>query len=233
MTVAHTCKHGAPVWHSRERERLIHWKPRPTAVRMCATPVGEILVFFSFIPRPPPRPFSPFVAVPRDPASRALRKGRENRSRHSSRVPFSAVIYSSFMNPLLRPPLSPLRVPSSFSLLPFFIRDCSAPVNPSYLPFSAFLSARVYTNSLPPLSLSLPSSRTLPPRVLSNLSCQAFISSITDFFQVANTCCTGTIDIMISAITLQKHAVVVKSGRGGGRARRSDDLFLRPLSASV
>lgn len=49
MTVANTCKHGAPARHSRERKRLIHWKPRPTAVRMCemcATPLEKSLFFF-------------------------------------------------------------------------------------------------------------------------------------------------------------------------------------------
>lgn len=113
-------------------------------------------------------------------------------------MPFSAVIYSSFMNPLLRPPPSPPRVPSSFSLLPFFIRDCSTPVNPSYLPFLAFLSAPFIPTTLLVVPHPLPSSRTPPCSLiyLVKLSFRPF----TDFFQVASTCCTGTIDIMNSAL---------------------------------
>lgn len=121
------------------------------------------------------------------------------------------------MNPLLRGPLTAPCPPSSFSLLPFFIRDCSTPVNPSYLPFSAFLStASLYLQppSRPSPSVALPA--TL--RVLSNLSCQAFISSITNFFQAASTCCTGTIDIMNSALFPLK---ACRQGERGARGSSS------------
>jgi len=77
MTVAHTCKHGAPalVW----KRTTYSLKASPNDSSDVCNLDGEKSLYFFFF-HPPSRPLPLFV-VPHDPASRALRKGRENRSR--------------------------------------------------------------------------------------------------------------------------------------------------------
>lgn len=170
---------------------------------MCALEKSLCFFFLSFffLSSPPSRILrSPCLA--RIPASRALRKWVP----HSSGVPFSAVIYSSFMNPLLQPSPPPPLPPPGVSRRPFHFCRSLSEAAPRPLIRVTSLSRLFSLHRLYPNYPSLPPRRPSPfvgnaaSRVLSNLSCQAFISSITDFFQAASTCCTATIDIMNSAL---------------------------------
>lgn len=73
ITVAHMCKHGAPVRHSRERERLIHWKPRQFG---CVQPPLEKSLFFSSI-LPPPLLFRARFLHSRSGVPRAKKRARK------------------------------------------------------------------------------------------------------------------------------------------------------------
>lgn len=126
---------------------------------------------FFFLSSPSPRPLPPFACrVSRSPAFCAAKKRGEKIGPALLRSAIQCCnLFQFHESPFATLPrlCSPHRPASSFSLLLFFIRDCSAPVNPSYLPFSAFLSTGVYMGNPSPHAVLLPSSRMLAPRACS------------------------------------------------------------------
>lgn len=181
MTVAHTCKRGAPAF-TRKGTTYSLKAPRPTAIRgRVHHPLEKFSFFFQLFPSSPriclPSPFAAAPRYRRRPIQSALRKGWENRFRASLQ---SAIQYGNLFQFYMNFPFALFPPPPFWSTVAF---------HSSAVLYQELLYARVS-------SLSRFLFGPFSPRVLSNLSCQAFILSIMDFFQVASTCCAGAIDIM-------------------------------------
>jgi len=167
MTVARTCKRGAPALTRKETTYSL----KASAEARVHPRVGEILFFL--LPAFFLCPSTDRLACSRCcRRARPLRKERENKSRGALQ---SAIQHRNLFQFHGSPFAMPARPP--------------APPSVTFHSYLFFIGLH-YCVSVNPSTLSLSLSLSLSSRVLSNLSCQAFILSITDFFQAASTCCT-------------------------------------------
>lgn len=143
MTVAHTCKTRLAGTHAKGNDLFTESaSPNPGT---CAPPVEKVLSFFLIFPFPPESVY--FLYSPRGCASlssssdpvRAKKRVKKIGFAPPPRVPFSTVIYFSFtwISPLPFSPFPLPRVLLLFTLLSFFIKDCSALEFPLFLDFSS------------------------------------------------------------------------------------------------